>query len=89
MENQDLMHGLNSWLHAARYSAANLHLALGTRLGPSLAALLRYQVTWLNFGSASARTAQPAQAGALLILLINCAQSRFWAPLLLNAHASS
>ena len=37
---------------------------LVTRLGPYLAALLKYQVTWLNFGSASPRAAQPAPAGA-------------------------
>ena len=35
---------------------------LGTRLDRWLASLLRHYVTWLNFGSASARAAQPAQA---------------------------
>jgi len=37
---------------------------LGTRFGLCPAALLRYQVTWLNFGSASASAAQHAQAAA-------------------------
>src|ERR1700753_4329258 len=55
---------LPSLYHMSWYSAANLHLAWAPVLDRALAALLRYQVTWLNFGSASARAAQPAQVGA-------------------------
>ena len=62
-------------------------LGLGIRMGQYLTALLRYQETWLNFGPASARgrsaclahSARPSHQRA---------QSRFWAPLLLDDHAS-
>jgi hypothetical protein len=62
-------------------SAATKRLALGTRLGPLPTAL-----TQVSCDLAQLRLSLLRPPLTLLVLLISCAQSCFWAPLSLNAH---